>query len=92
MSGNSEKGKSVTVEDEFAMPSNSDTEPLRGQVNFEANFGQLSLEMLKFLCLGMGISDVGKAVNVDKDTSSFGASFLPCNPGLSFNPEHQSNG
>ncbi|CAG8624874.1 3947_t:CDS:1, partial [Racocetra fulgida] len=59
MSGNSERGKSVTVEDEFATPSNSDTEPSRGQINFEANFGRLSLEMLKFLCFGMGISDVG---------------------------------
>ncbi|CAG8554120.1 16052_t:CDS:2 [Racocetra fulgida] len=57
--------KSVTVEDE----SNSDIELMHkndvetaqksGQTNFEANFGCMSVEMLKFLCHEIGVSDTG---------------------------------
>ncbi|CAG8641488.1 17929_t:CDS:2 [Cetraspora pellucida] len=49
----------VTVSEEETTQSASDVEPSCGQVNFEANFGRLSLKMLKFLCQGMGISDAG---------------------------------
>ncbi|CAG8477793.1 9147_t:CDS:2, partial [Cetraspora pellucida] len=57
MSSNTEKNK-VAVDEDLIIQSNNDPEPSRGQVNFEANFGHLSLEMLKFLCQGMGVSEV----------------------------------
>ncbi|CAG8528606.1 21512_t:CDS:2 [Cetraspora pellucida] len=59
MANNLEKSKGTVVEEDIMVQSNNDSEPSRGQVNFEANFGCLSLEMLRFLCQGMGVSDVG---------------------------------
>ncbi|CAG8577205.1 1667_t:CDS:2 [Cetraspora pellucida] len=49
----------VIVDEELSMQSTNESELFCDQVNFKANFGQLSLEILKFLCQEMGISDVG---------------------------------
>ncbi|CAG8808259.1 15118_t:CDS:2, partial [Cetraspora pellucida] len=59
MTNNLEKSKGTVVEENNMAQSNNDSEPSCGQVNFEANFGRLSLEMLKFLYQGMGVLDVG---------------------------------
>ncbi|CAG8813001.1 45462_t:CDS:2, partial [Gigaspora margarita] len=73
---------SVTIEDESSS-TNSDVELSRkndaelaqkiGQTNFEANFGRMSVEILRFLCHEMGVSDTGskqelvsRLVNVSK--------------------------
>ncbi|CAG8477217.1 14378_t:CDS:2 [Cetraspora pellucida] len=58
MSSNSDKNKGI-VDEDLIIQSTNNPEPSRGQVNFEANFGRLSLEMLKFLCQGIGISEIG---------------------------------
>ncbi|CAG8585108.1 630_t:CDS:2, partial [Dentiscutata erythropus] len=58
---NSEKVKSVRIEEETMSSSNSNAEPTPkgGQINFKPSFSRLSLEVLKFLCHELGISDVG---------------------------------
>lgn len=55
------KVKSVTIEDESSSPVNSDVETINknNQSSFDTNFGRLSIEILKFLCHKLGISDVG---------------------------------
>ncbi|CAG8653209.1 10955_t:CDS:2, partial [Gigaspora rosea] len=71
--------RSVTVEDEsstinsdieFTLKNDTEASQKSGQANFKANFGHMSVEMLKFLCHEMGVSEAdnlgkGKAVDVD---------------------------
>ncbi|CAG8828440.1 18201_t:CDS:1, partial [Gigaspora margarita] len=64
--------KSVTIEEETISPSNSDAEPTPkgGQINFETSFSWLSLEVLKFLCYELGISDIGSKQDLINRLSS----------------------
>ncbi|CAG8768907.1 4944_t:CDS:2, partial [Racocetra fulgida] len=55
------KDKLVTVEDEASSSNSSDVEPSHkcGQTNFETNFGRLSMDLLRFLCHELDISEAG---------------------------------
>ncbi|CAG8582930.1 24607_t:CDS:2 [Gigaspora margarita] len=53
------KDRSVTVENETSSSTNSDVEQAQktGQANFETNFGHLFMDLLRFLCHELGISE-----------------------------------